>query len=292
MMHSEQLPTSYTGSTTFADDETLSGSHAAPLLIVGETADPRLVASQDALATQFERKAYEELSQYIKPSVIRFVAHSITSRMSQREGLNGFSYSKRGNELPDPSLTPTYSPDEVYEACERIKYGEGSPLQNELARQAFAMDSVEYANLTVIGESRKEFEDPMWEEVSKLTGKDARPSFEQAYGLQLLGFDRDITQSDHIGAMRIGMKRHLGETEFGTPVKVRTTAIVDTSPLSGFDTSLVELFRDTKRAGGDIAALPQFRNAVRWLVETQVPHGLVLARNETVYGFIPSAQKR
>jgi hypothetical protein len=33
-----------------------------------------------------------------------------------------------------------------------------------------------------------------------------------------------------------------------------------------------------------ISELPEFTNAVKWLVQTELPKKLVLARNETVYG--------
>jgi len=257
-------------------EEDFDGFSAAPLLIVGQEARKILIASQDALAYNFEELAHAELDDFIKPSVVNFVARSVISRMHQREGLNAVSYNQRLNKgFPDTS---------VAEACEKAKYGRATPIENEIARHALGMKSVEYANLTIIGDARKNLEPKMWDQVGELFDVDATPQPDQMYGLQVLGFDRDIRTSSHIGAMRIGMKRYIGETEYGAIGKARTTAIVNLSPSTGFDPSLVELFRETAIDGNNIADLPEFQSAVKWLVKTELPSGLVLARNETVYG--------
>ena len=266
------------------------GSHAAPLLIVGETAKPYLIENQDRLAHNFEQLAHSELDSFVKPSVINFVIHSITSRMYQREGLNGISYIHRLNKEP---VIPSklLSADEVEQACEDAKHGHGSVLQNEIARRAFAMSSVELANLTIIGEARKNLEAPMWREVSQLVHMNAFPEPSQVYGEQVLGFDRDIRDSAHIGAMRIGMKRTLGKTDYGAHVKARTTAIINMSPSTGIDGETVALFRETAQQGKSISELPEFKRMVEWLVKSELPHGLVLARNETVYDVQPHVHK-
>jgi len=272
-------------SRTYSED-VFDGYSAAPLLIVGHDAEQELIDSQDALAEKFEALAHSELDAYVKPSITSFVARSIHSRMHQREGLNGMSYLQRSNTSPDYNKVEYYTKSEIDAACEEMKYGRATPLQVELARQALGMGSVEYANLTIIGGARKQLEPGMWNAVSELVHADATPRADQMYGLQVLGFDRDIRTSAHIGAMRIGMKRHLGETEYGTDVKARTTAIVNLSPSTGVNESLIELFRETAQKDGEIAKLPEFKNAVSWLIETELPKGLVLARNETVYGVV------
>jgi len=275
------IETYTTSSNDYAySEDDFDGSNAAPLLIVGQEAKKILVDSQDALAHNFVELAHSELSSFVKPSIVTFVARSVVSRMHQREGLNGVSYNQRlFKGFPDATAS---------EACEKAKYGRGTPIENEIARHAFGMKSVEYANLTIIGDARKNLEPKMWDQVGELFDIDATPKPDQMYGLQVLGFDRDIRTSSHIGAMRIGMKRYLGETKLGAIGKARTTAIVNLSPSTGFDSNLVDLFRETAIKGNNIADLPEFQSAVKWLVETELPSGLVLARNETVYGAVHS----
>jgi hypothetical protein len=275
-----------TTDTYIYNEADFDGHNSAPLLIIGDEADPRLIARQDQLHRLFEQLARSELGSYVKPSVIDFVIQSIQSRMNQREGLNGMSYINRKYKYPQYSEVPDYPEEYVLESTEESKYGGGIMLQKEIARQAFGSDSTEFGNITMIADKRKEQERSIWEDAGSLVGKDATPKPEDMYSLQVLGFDRDIRTSAHIGAMRIGMKRYLGVTEFETTVKARTTAIINTSPSAGFDPDLIELFRDTAIAGKKIAELPEFKKAVSWLVESELPSGLVLARNETVYGTV------
>ncbi len=272
-------------------ESNFDGYHAAPLLIIGEDAKPELVAKQDGIGRNFDKLVRAELDGTVKPHIVDFVAHAIKLRMHQREGLNGISYMGRPNTDPDSSAC-NITLSEITEACEKLKHGEGSVIQNEIARRAFGMTSVEYANLTVVGESRKDLEAEMWDEVSELTGKDATPRPEDMYGLKVLEFDRDIRADINIGAMRIGMKRHLGETEYGAQVKARTTAIIKPINLlrhmgkSQEDYyALTGALQETAQRHGDFSQIPAFVDAVKWLVGTSLPAGIVLARNETVYGF-------
>lgn len=268
---------------TYREDD-FDGYKAAPVLIIGQDADPALIASQDELARNFGKLVYSELGDYARPAVLNFVEHSITSRMSQREGLNGHSYLQRSHKQPDYSLLPHVDPTEIDEACEHLRCGSGTALQNELARVAFGMDSVEYTNLTVIGSARKQLEPAMWNDVSKLVDADATPNPSRMYGHQVLGFDRDIRSSSHIGAMRIGMKRFLGTTEHGQIVKARTTAIINMSPSTGIDSDIVDSFRYSAQHNMNITRSLQYQNLVKWLVSNELSQGVVLARNETVYG--------
>lgn len=285
----ETSPNTDTGYIYREDD--FDGYSAAPVLIIGQDADPRLVAQQDALAQNFRKLVHSELSEFARPAVRSFVEHSIISRMNQREGLNGHSYLGRRNKLPDYSLLPDINPSEIDEACERLNCGSGKAVQNELARVALDMDTVEYDNITVIGSARKQLEPAMWDDVSELVGADARPNPDRMYGHQVLGFDRDIRSSSHIGAMRIGMKRFLGTTEYGQTVKARTTAIINMSPSTGIDSEIVESFRYSAQHGKSITNSPQYQNLVKWLVSNELSQGVVLARNETVYGAKPRAER-
>lgn len=260
------------------------GYNAAPLLLSGEEANQTFIARQDAIADAFERAVHGELVDVAKEGVRNFVATSIRERMHQREALNSASYSHRLFPAPYTDMIADISADEVDNICKIVKFGLGTPCQNELARRAFGMSSVEIANLTVIGDFRRELEVPMWEDVSELVGKDATPQPEQMYRLKLLGFDRpDIMKQRHIGALRVEMKRRIGSIGDDTMVKARTTAIINTSPSSGFDQSLIERF---KQVGGKpelISELPEFKRAMAWLISSELSYGIVLSRNETVY---------
>lgn len=281
---------------TYSEDD-FDGHHAAPVLIVGNEADPNLIASQDKLAASFEQLAWAELSEYVRPRAITFTAQSIATRMQQREGLNGMSYMMRRHKSPLVDFDPEVAPETVLAATKNLENGSGSVTQNELARKALGMSSVEYANLTIVGEARKQLEPGMWRAVSHLVGKDASPKPDDMYGVQILGFDRNIKIDGNISAVRIGMKRYVGETVYGAQVKARTTAIV--KPISLYRhmglgneeyRSLLAHFQEVATSEKEVTALPEFMQAVHWLVSTPLPPGIVLARNETVYGVESSAQ--
>lgn len=265
----------------YSEDD-FDGYSAAPLLIVGRRANRKLVESQDDLARKFVLLTRAELGSYVKPPIVDFVARSLVSRMHQREALNSNSYIRRSHRFPN--YIALAKAGELFSGVPRkARYGKGNPISNDLARHAFGMDSIELANITVIGEARKDVESKMWDAVGELIGEDATPHADQMYGYQVLGFDRDIRTSSHIGAMRFGMKRFLGETKFGATAKVRSTLNVNLSPSSGFDPDLVDYFRETAIKGNPIGDLPEFESAAGWLIEAELPPGLVLARNETVY---------
>ncbi len=261
------------------------GYHAAPLLIVGGHARPELIAAQDRLSKQFIDAAEYELGDIVKPDVVNFVAQSIARRMQQREGLNGSEYMKRSNTHRKLFGIPGANPIEVWRASRAAFYGRGSVAQNDLARRAFGMAATEYTNLTILGEFRKNLEAPMWDEVGELIGADATPHFEQMTNFQVLDFDRDVTSSNHVGAIRIGMKRELGELDDGTKVKARTTAIINARPSSDIKQSDVLAIREAFLEKQDMATVPEFLQVVHWLVDEALPEGVALARNETVYGF-------
>jgi hypothetical protein len=280
-MESHPTPPSIT-SRPYSEAD-FDGYRAAPLLIVGMDARQDLIEAQDRLAENFREAAYYELYPYAKASVIEFVSRSIVTRMQQREGLNGTSYLHRKHAVPYATIDG-FSAEAIREAAERAQVGAGTVRQNELARVAFGMDSIEYANATFINGFRKEIEPAMWRDVSDLVGADASPRPDQMYSVQVLGFDRDIRTQRHIGAMRIGMKRKIGTLDDGTIVKGRTAAIINMSPSTGVNPGLVEEFQEAARHNVPVESLESFEKAVAWLVSSSLPDGLVLARNETVYG--------
>ena len=213
--------------------------------------------------------------------------------MHQREGLNGSSYAVRLHKfIPHFWDDKDHSAIEIFRAARLARIGEATPYQNELARRAFGMGSIELANLTIINNFRKELEAPMWEAVSEITGEDASPAAEGVYTASILGFDRNIKTNQHVGAIRIRIKRHIATLPDGTNIKARTTAIVNTRPASDFDQSIIEEFHACDGELEDMSALPSFQKAVRYLIETELPEGLVLARNETVYSENPATLER
>ncbi len=264
------------------------GYRAAPLLVVGEDRDPMLVHRQERLMKTFVDAAQGELSPIAKPDIVTFVQNAITSRMHQREGLNGMVYAFRLHDTPNTAMVPEEHPDYVERACWLAAHGEGTPYENHIARRAWGMATGEIANLTIINGFRRHLEPHMWGDISDITGTDVRPSSKNTSDIRILGFDRTPKSSQHMAAMRIGMKRTIAALDDGVVMKSRTTAIINTSPSSGFDQSIIEEFRDVKPSPEDLkemAALPSFQRAVRWLIDTIPPAGLVLARNETVYEY-------
>lgn len=285
-------------------EDNFDGHSAAPLLLIGEEQDEKVKSKQDKLIVSMGDLGRSEISRYASSRVVDFSVSSIVARIHQREALNANSYIRRAyrsrlnyNELPGMTKA------EIDEACEKARYGEGTAIENEIARVALGMRSVEYGNLTIIGEKRKQLESSLWDEVGSLVGKNATPDPDEVYRMRILGFDRDIRlpQNVNYGAMRIGLKRIIGTTPHGAIVKGRTTAIINMSTETGIDRSLRDLFRETaiQAAQRDeltnkpkdeaealmvVARLPEFQRCVHWLMTTKISEGIVLARNETVYG--------
>ena len=273
------------------------GYQAAPLLIVGDDADKALVKSQNKLERRFIKAVGTELEGIAQPMSIRFVKHAVRTRMHQRQGLNSISYLRRLNETPDYEAVAEASPEEVDEAYRLALVGKGTAYQKHITRQALGMDAIELTNLTIIGEFRKQLEPAMWDEISEIIGYDVSPRPEAIkdigeVGLRISGFDRNIHRSNHIGAVRIGLKRTIATLDDGTVVKARTWAPINLSPSSGFDQSLVERMRTTPGGNEELAQLPEFQNAVMWLIRNELPSGLVLARNETVYEYHPETRAK
>lgn len=285
----ETSPNSYQRLRPYTEDD-FDGSHAAPLLIIGGRAKKRLVTNQDRMAETFTVAARYELDGYADPAVLDYIGETIRNRMAQREGLNGNEYLRRLNKFPKAGEVPDAYFTEVYWACHQALYGKGSARQNDMARRAFGMASVEYKNLTIVGDFRREFEAPMWEEVSELVGSDATPHFDNMVDLRVLSFERDMSQDDYmdprnVRAMHIGMKRNLGTLDDGTLVKARTAAIINAVDTPGFDRIDIETIHEAFVSKADMANVPEFQRVVRYLMEEQLEPGVALARNETVYGF-------
>ncbi len=286
------------------DEADFDGHNAAPLLLFGSERDKTIVKRQDKIVSSILGLARSEIGRYASQRVVDWALPAMRSRIHQREGLNSRSYMNRTyKDRPAYNLLPELFKSDIDIACERAKYGEAVAKQNEIARVALGMKTAEYGNLTILGQKRKNLESHLWDDISELTGVDATPDPSKIYRIKLLGLDRDITQPENVnyGAMRIEIKRHVGKTAYGAVVKGRTTAIINTSTNTGFDSNLKNLFRETaidamrRKEGAEafpedaeglraIANLPEFQKCIHWLMTSEVPEGIVLARNETVYG--------
>ena len=264
------------------------GSRAAPLLLVGEEMDPELDARQNRIIDSFQTVAQVELAPYASPSVIDFASSAIVGRMHSRAGFNSQSYLQRANETPDTTIEG-FSEAEILEACERARRGEGRIAQNHLAHRAFRTASVEYLNLTVIAQFRAELEEPMWEELSEFVGVDARPKSAQMYKKQILAYEGSLSGRQPIGALHVDMKRRVpnGLREDGTEVKVRTTAVINTRRNNGFDSNVLDALREAKHEKRNLNEVPEFLSYIDQLVDNELPPGVVLTRNETVFGANP-----
>ena len=283
--HSSPIQRSYS-------EANFDGSRPAPLKLIGEDADKALVARQDALIVMMQKASHDELRGVVTDDVADFVAQGVTSRMHMREGLNSMSYRNRLHQHPHPWLVKSASWKETIEACRVTVAGAQSVRQSDMAQRALGMASIEYKNLTMFGEFRRELEAPMWDEMSEFLGVDATPHGDQVYRMKLLGFKGDLLKNREIGAMRIELKRHIecGVLDNGTVVKSRSTATINTSFRSAFDQTVMDSLREMHHEAiksdkkVDLSTNPEFIKYVGYLVDNSLPAGLVLARNETSYG--------
>lgn len=262
------------------------GHSAAPLLIVGRDQDRAVRDQQDKLREVFEALIRDELERRnMKSGVIKWVVDVVTTRMMQREALNGMSYDNRLFTEPNLAMAPHQSPEEVLAACEAVKYGRSSIAQSRTAQLAYGMASGEYANLTIIGDQRKEHEPDMWQQLSDLVGRDVSDLSHGVYRTEMIGYDnRNLDTAQHIGAIRLLTKRLIDTGEYNTSLKVRETVILDTSPSSGFDQSVVDGILKAARDGVDPASSPELQRVLAGLWERGMDSPIVLARNETIYG--------
>ncbi len=267
-----------------------------------------------------------ELKNRVSNSVLKFIRHNIEMRMIQRDGSNGASYATRlYDTIPDSLDDNTRS--ELLAARRASEDGTATMYQNDITRRILGMASTEYGNLTIVGNKRADFLSGMYTEASELLVKDIAEI--EPYRIEVIGFDRepDGRKNNHLGAMRIKVKRHLGYLDDGTEMKQRTLAIIDMSPKSGVDPSITaaifkahEKERKIKEqnklaracmkitAGNDEETILNALNTgsnkivsasyeadyaklfevdvmIRELLNRGMSDELVLARNETIYGY-------
>ncbi len=272
----------------------------APLLLIGDEVDEKVIGSQDDFRLGLRSLVHQKLDGKVKSCSVNFVENSIMQRMSQCEGLNSVVYQQRQHRTPRFDLIHGLSAEDIREACLAAKRGVGTVKQNDVTRVAYGMASIEYSNLTIVDDARSESEPGMWESVEALTATSSRYGDRGSYRSEILGFDRDIRAASHVGAMRIGLKGHIGEvvdrvdskgsTLSGATIKRRTNVIVDLSPSSGIDQAIVDEIIATAKLHKDegdmreaVGNLISVQNLTHWLSHN-LTNDAVLARNETVYG--------
>lgn len=261
------------------------GHSAAPLLLIGKEYDQSLVDAQNQLHIDIAEKIVSELNQKgVKSTVINWVTQSVLARMAQREALNSSSYINRVHSAPNIFALSRVDIGDIVAACDTARRGMGTIEQNRLAQIAYGMPSSEYANLTIIGDSRKEFESDMWKQLGDMVEEDVSDLSRGVYRTKVLGYDRDPRTSQHLGAVRISTKRHIGTGEYETELKVRETVILDVSKSSGFNQDIVRQVQDVARSGGDPMELDDMKIVMNALWERGMDSSIVLVRNETIYG--------
>ncbi|MNQ90608.1 hypothetical protein D3C85_1059550 [compost metagenome] len=297
---------------------------STPLDLSDETLD----AHQSDVRRMMSQLIDHELADKVSGSVLRFVHHSVLTRMIQRDGSNGASYTSRLHDTIPADFDEALR-DEALQACAATKAGTALMIQSEVTRDVLGMPSAEYGNLTIIGSKRAEHFPDMSSEASELLGKDI--SGIKPYRIQVVGFDRepDGRKNNHLGAMRVKIKRHLGELDNGTEVKQRTMAIIDLSKNAGVDQDITQaifeeyekerlskqdaklaracmkltansdqdmLLREVDTHSNSIISSPPIYSAkygklsqvdmmIQELISRDMLDPLVLARNETIYGY-------
>lgn len=265
--------------------EHFDGSHATPLLLLGDEAQPELQEYQDTLEGRFTLTGREILGGIFSDSVVNLTTGSIHSRMKAREALNSQAYVNRLYKKPNYHLAPDLSPAEIHAACNRAKIGHGSIEDNELAGIVYGTESSELSNITVIGDFRADERDEMFTHIEDFIVEGSLPKNLAEYDkIKLLEYDRDISvHQHHLAAVRLGLTHTIGRSKRGSLVKLRTSTIIDTRPSSGFNQETVDKFLAQRLHG------PLSRTALKWLIEDEVEadHIRTIASNDTVYRIHP-----
>ena len=266
------LPTSYT-------EAHFDGYHAAPLLIAGSEIQQHLVERQDVISHNLSGAAREMYEGSLKESALDLITRSIAGRIAVRSVLNSMDYSNREYVEPRFDLVPELSQEEIYAAVNRSRLGDGSIADNALTGRVFDINA-ELGNITTLGDFRKDSRTEMYKEVSEYLGEEVKEIDDVDYdSINILELDRYVADNtQHIGAMRLEMRRHLPLDRYGARIKVRRFAIVDTSPSSGFSEDTADRIIHAKRLNQ-----PLSQKALKWLIEREKPVWRVLAANDTVY---------
>jgi hypothetical protein len=199
-------------------------------------------------------------------------------------------YTKRLYQTPRYDLAPDFDKEYIDTACEASKVGSAALAQHALSATVYGRYHWEGKNITIVNDFRSELEAPMWEEVSDFVGVDARPSFAAMRKLKVHQFVGGENQSDPIRAIRIKMKRTIGTLLDGTVMKARTFAVINTANSSDFSQRALKRIYEASKAEQDVSQHPDLLAITERLVDHELPSGIALARNETVYGYNPKTE--
>jgi hypothetical protein len=202
-----------------------------------------LTLHQEEVMAMHDALIARELAGRVSPSVLEYIRNSIHARMTQQLGMNSHCYLARLNK--DEAT--------MNESCYAALEGTASVAQAAEARAIFKMVSAPLAEITLIGDKRKEYLPDMIRAVSDYVGHDISKT--APYRIEVIGFDHDpdYRKTTHIGAMRVMMKRHHGYTPDGEEVKQRTLAIIDLSRGSGLDPTITQAIFDAYQQNITIA---------------------------------------
>ena len=266
------LPASYT-------EAHFDGHHAAPLLIAGSEIVPQLVERQDVISHNLSGAAREMYEGSLKESALGLITRSIAGRIAVRSVLNSMDYSNREFTEPRFDLVPEFSQEEVLAAVNRSRLGDGSIADNALTGRVFDINA-ELGNITTLGDFRADTRVDMYKDVSEYLGEEVTEIDDVDYdSINILELDRHVSDdTQHIGAMRLEMRRKLSLDRYGALIKVRRFAVIDTSPSSGFSEDTADRIIHAKRLNQ-----PLSQKALKWLMLREQPVWRVLAANDTVY---------
>lgn len=268
----------------------LDGSHAAPMLLAGERADPILKAEQAELGDMFELLAHTELDAVIGEEGAGYVAGAIRHRMSVREGQNSLSFLYRHPKFIINPIIAGHSPLKVVEAVSLARRGRSNALQSHLARRAQFMATVEISQLTVVGQARRELIEPMRDELREFAGQDIDFSEESAYRMEFLGANRHPRDRQPASLIRIGYKNHYSTIHEGSilrphnsELKGRNTAIIDVADKREFDRDIIRHFQEVHGIGESLSSDPEFMKLVGNLIRQEIDTRFISAENYTNY---------
>lgn len=276
----------------------------------------------------------QKLGATTEPNMLDFIRRNIETRMLLRYGTNKSAYSV-GLRRNSPVSPEGVSSDDHEAARVAVESGYATMAQADMVRQSHGMGSMEYGSLTVIGDERVEHLDDMYAEASQLVGHDIKAI--KPYRTEVVGFDRepDSAHTQHMGAVRITLRRHLGQLPDGAELKQRSVIVIDLRPRTGINPEIysaifaayerektskqeVKLARKVLKAvierssdevvanslrskslvyipepvEVDYAKLPEIQDLIEWLVEQDMNHPVVLARNETIYASHPEVDAK
>jgi hypothetical protein len=279
-----------------------------------------LNAHQEEVAQMYHLLIDSELADRTSLDVRGYILHSIQTRAWQRRGTNSMIYATRLHEMNHEEATPEFN-----HLHRSVVEGTATIEQSEFVRRTLGMASIEYGNLTMIGDKRTEYMPNLLAEASQLVGADI--SDVAPYRIKVVGFDREPDEKTgaHLGAMRIQLKRKLGTLFDGTVVKQRTFAIVDLSHQGRISDAITAAYqqerhankeydlyiksrkRDMLKYASDMTLtamrdatrttdaptlrttryenIPEVAEYIQFLIDSDMCDSSVLARNETIYGY-------